>query len=36
MDFLIASRALGEDLLLVTNYTPEFGRIEGLKLENYV
>ena len=36
MDLLIASHALAEGLTLVTNNTGEFGRIEGLKLENWV
>ena len=36
MDLLIASQALGEDLVLVTNNTREFERVEGLKLENWV
>jgi tRNA(fMet)-specific endonuclease VapC len=36
MDLLIASQALGEDLVLVTNNTREFERVEGLRLENWV
>jgi tRNA(fMet)-specific endonuclease VapC len=36
MDLLIASQALAEDAVLVTNNTREFERIEGLKLENWV
>ena len=36
IDLLIASHALGDDLTLVTNNTREFGRIDGLKLENWV
>jgi tRNA(fMet)-specific endonuclease VapC len=35
MDLLIASQALAEDAVLVTNNTREFERIEGLKLENW-
>lgn len=35
MDLLIASQALAEDAVLVTNDTREFERIEGLKLENW-
>lgn len=35
MDLLIASQALAEDAILVTNNTREFERIEGLKLENW-
>lgn len=36
MDLLIASHALAEDLVVVTNNTREFERVEGLKLENWV
>jgi tRNA(fMet)-specific endonuclease VapC len=36
MDLLIASQALADDAILVTNNTREFERIEGLKLENWV
>ena len=36
MDLLIASHALAQGLVLVTNNTREFERIEGLKLENWV
>lgn len=36
MDLLIASQALAEDAILVTNNTREFERIEGLRLENWV
>lgn len=35
MDLLIASQALAEDAVLVTNNTREFERIDGLKLENW-
>ena len=36
MDLLIASQALAEDAVLVTNNTREFERIEGLKLKNWL
>jgi tRNA(fMet)-specific endonuclease VapC len=36
MDLLIASQALAQEAVLVTNNTREFERIEGLKLENWV
>ena len=36
MDLLIASHALAAGLILVTNNTREFERVEGLKLENWV
>jgi len=36
MDMLIASQALSHDLILVTNNTKEFERIENIKLENWV
>jgi tRNA(fMet)-specific endonuclease VapC len=35
MDLLIASTALCHNLILVTNNTRHFGKIEGLKLENW-
>ena len=35
-DLLIAAHALSFNLVLVTNNTREFGRIAGLKLENWV
>ncbi|HPA63759.1 MAG TPA: type II toxin-antitoxin system VapC family toxin [Spirochaetota bacterium] len=35
MDMLIASQALSHDLILVTNNTKEFERIENIKLENW-
>jgi tRNA(fMet)-specific endonuclease VapC len=36
MDMLIAAHAKVESLVLVTNNTKEFERVEGLKLENWV
>ena len=36
LDMLIAAHALALDVVLVTNNTKEFERIEGLKLENWV
>lgn len=36
MDMLIAGHAKAEDLILVTNNTREFQRVEGLKLEDWV
>lgn len=36
LDMLIAAPALAMDVVLVTNNTKEFERIEGLKLENWV
>jgi tRNA(fMet)-specific endonuclease VapC len=33
---LIAAHALALDVVLVTNNTKEFERIDGLKLENWV
>jgi tRNA(fMet)-specific endonuclease VapC len=36
MDMLIAAQALSRDLILVTNNEKEFGRVEGLKVENWV
>jgi len=35
MDFLIASQALSNEFILVTNNVKEFQRIEGLKFENW-
>lgn len=35
-DLMIASHALGKNLVLVTNNTREFERVPGLKLENWV
>jgi len=36
MDMLIAAHALSQDVILVTNNTSEFGRIEKLKIEDWV
>ena len=36
IDLLIGAQALASDLVVVTNNTKEFERIEGLKLENWV
>jgi tRNA(fMet)-specific endonuclease VapC len=36
MDLLIAAHARSENLVLVTNNTREFRRIEGLKVENWL
>lgn len=36
IDMLIASQALSHDLILVTNNTKEFERIENIKLENWI
>lgn len=36
LDMLIAAHALASDVVLVTNNTKEFERIERLKLENWV
>ena len=36
LDMLIAAHALALDVVLVTNNTKEFERIERLKLENWV
>ncbi len=35
-DLMLASQARALDLIMVTNNTREFGRVEGLKLENWV
>jgi tRNA(fMet)-specific endonuclease VapC len=35
MDYLIASIALARDLVLVTHNTAEFGRVPGLKIEDW-
>lgn len=35
MDTLIAAHALSKDLILVTNNTREFCRVDGLKLEDW-
>ncbi|WP_207779210.1 hypothetical protein [Zavarzinia aquatilis] len=34
-DILIAGHALAADCLLVTNNTPEFARVDGLRLEDW-
>lgn len=34
-DLLIATTALADNLILVTHNTPEFGRVPGLKLEDW-
>jgi tRNA(fMet)-specific endonuclease VapC len=36
MDLLIASQAISKDLILVSNNTREFQRVQNLKLENWV
>ena len=36
MDLLIAAQAITKRLILVTNNTKEFERVEGLKIENWV
>jgi tRNA(fMet)-specific endonuclease VapC len=36
MDMLIAAQAISRDLILVTNNEKEFGRVVGLKVENWV
>ena len=36
MDLLISAQAKSKNLILVTNNIKEFGRVEGLKLENWV
>ena len=35
MDMLIASVAMANDLIVVTNNEKEFRRISGLKIENW-
>jgi tRNA(fMet)-specific endonuclease VapC len=35
MDMLIASIAMANDLIVVTNNEKEFGRITGLRIENW-
>ena len=35
-DLLIAAHALSQELILVTNNVKEFGRVENLKIENWV
>jgi len=36
LDMLIAAHALSEDMILITNNTKEFKRVEGLELDNWV
>ena len=36
IELLIGAQALASDLVVVTNNTKEFERIEGLKLENWL
>ncbi len=36
LDMLIAAHALSLDMVLVTNNTKEFERVQGLKLENWI
>jgi tRNA(fMet)-specific endonuclease VapC len=36
LDLLLGCQALAHDAIFVTNNTREFGRIEGLRLENWV
>jgi len=36
MDTKIVAHALAEGLILVTNNTDDFGRVAGLRLENWV
>jgi tRNA(fMet)-specific endonuclease VapC len=36
MDTKIAAHALAEGLILVTNNTDDFGRVQGLRMENWV
>ena len=36
MDLLISAQAISRNLILVTNNEKEFGRVEGLKIENWV
>jgi tRNA(fMet)-specific endonuclease VapC len=35
IDMLLAAQTLSKDLILVTNNTKEFERVEGLKIENW-
>lgn len=36
MDLLLAAQALSQDLTLVTSNESEFGRVDGLRVENWV
>jgi tRNA(fMet)-specific endonuclease VapC len=36
MDLLLACQALSQNLILVTNNTKEFKRVEGLRIENWL
>ena len=36
LDLLIAAQAISRDLVLITNNTKEFNRVDDLKLENWV
>ena len=36
MDLLIAAQAMSQGLILVTNNEREFGRVEGLGIENWI
>ena len=36
MDMLLAAQARSRDLVLVTNNQKEFGKVEGLKIENWI
>ncbi|MDP2793831.1 MAG: hypothetical protein Q8O25_07105 [Sulfurisoma sp.] len=36
LDTMIAAHALGLNLVLITNNTREFSRVQGLRLENWV
>ena len=36
MDLLLAAQAKSKKLILVTNNTKEFERVEGLKIENWL
>jgi len=36
MDLLLAAQATSKKLILVTNNTKEFERVEGLQIENWL
>ena len=36
MDMQIAGHALAEDMIIVTNNTKEFERVDGLRVENWI